>query len=203
MKEEKTTKAAYGVGIVAAIAASLCCIAPFLALIGGATGISSSISWLAPLRPYLVGTTIVTLCYAWYQSLKTKNDTECTDGSCKTKKKIFFASRTFMVLITFAALFLLALPYYAKVFYPRSQKQVVVVVDKNNIKTVQFRLKGMSCKSCEREVNNELYKVSGVIDAKTSYDKGQSVVQYDSTIANVTQLQKAMADIGYKVAFYK
>ena len=67
-------KALIGSGIVAAIASSLCCIIPLLALIAGGTGVATNLSWLEPLRPFLIGFTIIVLGYAWYQKLKPQKD---------------------------------------------------------------------------------------------------------------------------------
>ncbi len=42
----------------------------------------------------------------------------------------------------------------------------------------------MSCKGCETEVNNELHKVAGVIDAQTFYDKGNKLYKiFDPTVS--------------------
>ena len=56
-----------GASILSAVAASLCCITPVLALISGASGVASTFSWLEPFRPYLLGITIFVLAFAWYQ----------------------------------------------------------------------------------------------------------------------------------------
>ena len=66
-----------GMGVVTAIAASLCCITPVLALIAGASGLTSSFSWLEPARPYLIGVTILVIGFAWYQKLKPKKEIDC------------------------------------------------------------------------------------------------------------------------------
>ena len=203
MKQETTSKAFTGVGIFAAIAASLCCITPLLALLAGASGIASSLSWLEPARPYLIGLAIAALAFAWYRSLSNKQSTACgPDGACVVEKKSFLASRTFLIIITIAAIALIAFPYYANVFYPKPQAQNVMVVESNNIQSASFKIKGMSCKACETEVNNELYKVTGVIDAQTFYDKGISIVKHDKTKATVEQLKNAIAQTGYTVTDY-
>ncbi len=203
MKQETTSKAFTGVGIFAAIAASLCCITPLLALLAGASGAASSLSWLEPARPYLIGLAIAALSFAWYRSLSNKQNTECgPDGACVVEKKSFLAARTFLILITIAAIALIAFPYYANVFYPKPQPQNVMVVESNNIQSASFNIKGMSCKACETEVNNELYKVTGVIDAQTFYNKGTSIVKYDKSKATVDQLKNAIAQTGYKVTDY-
>lgn len=47
-----------GAGVLSAVAASLCCITPVLALISGASGVASTFSWMEPARPYLIGITV-------------------------------------------------------------------------------------------------------------------------------------------------
>ena len=66
----RSNKKLAGAGLVTAIAASLCCITPVLALIAGTSGIASTFSWLEPFRPYLIGLTVLVLGFAWYQKLK-------------------------------------------------------------------------------------------------------------------------------------
>ncbi len=201
MKQETTSKAVTSVGIFAVIAASLCCITPILALVAGASGAASSLSWLAPVRPYLIGLAIATLGFAWYKSLSNKQSTVCgPDGTCAVEKKSFITSRTFLSIITIAAIILIAFPYYADIFYPKQQSQNVVVVESNSIESASFNIKGMSCKACETEVNNELHKVAGVIDAQTFYDKGTSIVKYDRSKATIDQLKNAITNTGYTVA---
>ena len=204
MKQETTSKAFTGVGIFAAIAASLCCITPLLALLAGASGAASSLSWLEPARPYLIGLAFAALAFAWYRALSNKQNIACgPDGTCRVEKKSFLASKTFLIIITIAAIALITFPYYANIFYPKPQTQNVIVVESNNIQAASFTIKGMSCKACESEVNNELHKVAGVMDAQTFYDKGTSIVKYDKSKATADQLKNAIAQTGYTVTDYK
>ncbi len=200
MKEASSSKTATSVGLFSAIAASLCCITPVLALLAGASGAASAFSWMEPARPFLIGLAIVTLGYAWYVFLrKNKAETCGPDGVCKEEKKSFFASGTFLTIITIATIALMAFPYYAHLFYPKPEKQTIMIVESNNVQTASFKIKGMTCKACEAEVNNELYKVMGVIDAGTFYGKGISIVRFDSSKASIGQIQGAIAKTGYKV----
>jgi nicotinamide riboside transporter PnuC len=72
-------------GIIAAIAASLCCITPVLAFLGGASGLASSFSWIEPYRPYLIGLTIAIFAFAWYQKLKPQKKVDCDCEEDNTK----------------------------------------------------------------------------------------------------------------------
>ena len=92
-------------GVAAAVAASLCCITPVLALVGGISGIASSFSWIEPYRPYLIGSTVLVFAFAWYQKLKPRKKEEI-NCECETDEKpSFWQSKNFLIIITaFAAL---------------------------------------------------------------------------------------------------
>lgn len=201
MKEATSSKSAAGMGVIAAIAASLCCITPVLALLAGASGAASSLSWLEPARPYLIGLAIATLGFAWYRSLSTKESTACgPDGNCAVEKEKFLASRTFLTIITVAAIALISFPYYAKVFYPKAEKQNAVVVESSNIQSASFQIKGMTCGGCEEHVNSELSKVAGIIKYKTSYADRSSLVTFDKTRVDIKSIMAAISNTGYTVS---
>jgi len=101
MQTQKTNKSLIGAGIFAAIAASLCCITPVLALVAGISGFASAFSWLDPLRPYLIGITVLVLGFAWYQKLKLKKEIEC---DCEEDDQpSFWQSKRFLAIITVIA----------------------------------------------------------------------------------------------------
>lgn len=184
-------------GIFAAVAASLCCITPVLAFLGGASGLASSFSWIEPFRPYLIGLTIAVFGFAWYQKLKPQKQVDC---DCEAdNKKSFWQSKSFLAIVTVVAGLLIAFPYYAKIFYPKPQEIKVVVVDKTNIATVQLNIKGMDCEGCTAHINGELSKVNGVIEANTSYKNANTIVKFDNSKTSVDSLSNIVNNIGYKV----
>ena len=184
-------------GIFAAIAASLCCITPVLAFLGGASGLVSSFSWIEPYRPYLIVATALIFAFAWYQKLKPQKQVDC---DCETdNKKSFRQSKLFLVIVTVIAALLLAFPYYAKVFYAKPQQTKVIVVDKNNIQTVQLNISGMDCEGCTAHINSELSKVNGVIEVNTSYKNANAIVKFDNSKISVDSIANTVNTIGYKV----
>jgi copper chaperone CopZ len=188
-------------GLFAALAASLCCITPVLALFSGATGIASTFSWLTPYRPYLIGLTIAILAFAWYQKLKPKRaDIDC---ACETKKPSFWQGKTFLAMVTVLAFLLMAFPKYAQVFYPKAEKKEVIVVDKSDIQTVQLNISGMDCEACTAGINSNLLRVNGVIDATTSYEKANAIVKFDNSKTSVDSIANAVNETGYKVVSTK
>jgi copper chaperone CopZ len=192
----KTDNKLIGAGLLTAFAASLCCITPFLALIAGTSGLTSTFSWLEPFRPYFIGLTILVLGFAWYQKLKPKKQIDC---NCETEEKPkFIQSRKFLGIVTAFAIIMLAFPYYSNIFYPKTEKQIIVV-DKSNIQKVEFSISGMTCASCEEHVNHEVNKLTGIISSNTSYEKGNTIVKFDNSKTNVSEIEKAINTTGNSV----
>src|SRR5690606_7744955 len=133
----KSENKLFGAGLLTAITASLCCITPVLALIAGTTGIASTFSWIEPFRPYLIGLTILVLGFAWYQKLirttigtRKEIDCECETAGLpagKAGKPKFIQSKKFLGIVTVFAIVMLAFPYYSAIFYPSTEKQIIVV----------------------------------------------------------------------------
>tara|TARA_B100001057_G_C22571852_1_gene841483 strand:+ start:75 stop:695 length:621 start_codon:yes stop_codon:yes gene_type:complete len=192
-----------GTGLLTAITASLCCMTPVLALIAGTSGIASTFSWIEPFRPYLIGLTILVLGFAWYQKLKPQKEIDCeceTDDlpAGKAGKTKFIQSKTFLGIVTAFAIVMLAFPYYSGIFYPNTDKQIIVV-DESDIKTTEFKISGMTCASCEEHVNHEVNKLNGIISSKASYENGNAIIEFDKTKINETDIEKAINSTGYKV----
>lgn len=183
--------------LLTAITASLCCIAPVLALIAGTSGFASTFSWIEPFRPYLIGLTIVVLLFAWYQKFKPEKEIDC--GECETDEKPkFMQSKTFLGVVTAFAIVMLAFPYYSSMLYPKTEKQIIIV-NNSNIKTTEYKISGMTCASCEAHVNHEVNKLNGIVNSKTSYENGNSIIEFDETKTNELEIEKAINATGYKV----
>lgn len=188
-------------GLLTATAASLCCITPVLAFLGGVSGLASSFSWIEPFRPYLIVLTVLVFAFAWHQKLKPQKQVDC---NCETDKKAsLWQTRTFLGIVTVLAGLLIALPYYATVFYPKTVQTKVVISDKNYIKQAEFKIKGMTCEGCTEHVNSEIAKIKGVIDFQTSFENANSIVKFDNSMTLVDSIAAAINSTGYKVTSQK
>jgi len=192
----KTDKKLIGAGLLTAFAASLCCITPVLALVAGTSGLASTFSWLEPVRPYFIGLTILVLGFAWYQKLKPKKQIDC---NCETEEKQkFIQSKMFLGIVTIFAIVMLAFPYYSSIFYPKTEKQIIVV-DKSNIQKVEFVISGMTCTSCSEHINHEVNKLTGILSSNASYENGNAIIEFDNTKTNIVEIEKAINSTGYSV----
>src|SRR3972149_7146049 len=86
--------------IVTALLASLCCITPVLAVLGGLGGIATTFTFLEPLRAFLIGLTVIVLGIAFYKAYKPKKATDI-DCVCEVDEKHkFINSKKFLWIIT-------------------------------------------------------------------------------------------------------
>ncbi|GAA4410506.1 hypothetical protein GCM10023187_35190 [Nibrella viscosa] len=184
-------------GLLTAAAASLCCLTPVLAFLGGASGLASSFAWVEPFRPYLIALTLLFFAFAWYQNLKPQKQVDC---NCDTDTKpTVLQSKTFLSIVTVVAGLLVTFPYYAKAFYPIYDQPKVVINNQAGIKQAEFTIKGMTCEGCTEHVNSEIAKVKGVVQYQTSYEKAYTIVKFDNTKTSIDSIAKAINNTGYKV----
>lgn len=187
--------------ILTALLASLCCITPVLAVLGGLSGIASAFSFLDPFRPYFIAFTAIILGYAFYNAYKPKKktDIDCACDSEPEQKKNFINSKGFLWIITVVAVVLISFPYYSKVFFP-DQNNAATLVQTNNIVKAKMEIEGMTCTACEESVNFVLKDEAGVISATSSYKTGIALLEYDQTKVKPEQLKKAVEEkVGYRV----
>ncbi|MDF1612683.1 mercuric transport protein MerTP [Stygiobacter electus] len=188
--------------IVTALLASLCCITPVLAILGGLSGIASTFSFLEPLRPYFIAFTVIILGYAFYSAYKPKkkDEIECAcEDNTSDKKVSLINSKKFLWIITVVSALLITFPYYSQAFFPNDTKNLIVV-QSNNILKAKLEIEGMTCTSCEQSVDYALKSEKGVLNAESSYKTGIAYVEFNNTKVKPEQLKKAVENkVGYKV----
>lgn len=187
-------------GMLSAVAASLCCITPVLALISGASGIASAFSWMEPARPYLIAITLLALGFAWYQKLKPRTADEIQCACEENEKQSFWQTKTFLGITTAFAIVMLAFPYYAYIFYPSNQKKEIMVVNSSNIQNLYYSISGMTCNACTSHVENNVNKLPGIINVATSYKNATVNVEFDRSKTNQAQIENAINETGYKIS---
>ena len=191
----KTEKKLIGAGLLTAIASSLCCITPILAIVAGSSGIASTFSWLEPFRPYFIGMTVLVLGFAWYQKLKPQQQIDC---NCETnQKQNFMQTKSLLGSITVISVLLLSFPSYAHIFVPKT-KITAIVTSTSKIQKVEFTIKGLTCSGCEHHVKTEISKLKGIVEVIVSYEKGNAIVKFDNKQTSIEQIEKAINSTGYK-----
>lgn len=193
MKGDKSNRALL-TGVIAALAASSCCIPPLIALVAGVGGASSSLSWVEPFRPYLIGFAALALGYAWYVHLKPKTVDDC---GCEVTKPKFYQTRGFLVGMSIFALLSITLPYYSGIFYTDNSKEVVVS-NVNDLTEATIDIEGMTCDACQEHVDHAINELDGIVSVNTSYSLENTVVEFDKTKTDLEEIRSAINSTGYK-----
>jgi len=187
-------------GILTALASSLCCIMPVLAIIAGTSGLASTFSWLEPARPYFIGATVLVLGFSWYQKLKPQQIDDC--GCHVEQKAPFMQTKTFLSIVTVVSALLLSFPSYAHIFFPKPENQTVAS-QTMTVQKVEFKIEGMTCTGCEHHVKSEINKLKGITEVIVSYEKGNAIVSFDNKQVTINDIIKAINSTGYKAVNHK
>jgi len=183
--------------ILTAFSASLCCIAPILALLAGSSGIASSFSWLETSRPWLIGLTVFFLAFAWYQKLKPRTEEENSCSCENNEKPSFWQSKKFLGIVTMITVVMLSFPYYASAFYPKTK-----LSESKNINlesTYEIKISGMTCTGCEEHIKLEIGKLSGISGLEVSYEKANVVVIFNESTTDIEDVKSAINRTDYKI----
>ncbi|MFT5777321.1 MAG: mercuric ion transport protein [Crocinitomicaceae bacterium] len=191
----KKSKGVIFTGVIAAIAASSCCIPPVIAAIAGVGGASSSLAWMEPFRPYLIGLAILAIGYAWYAHLKTKQVDDC---GCDVEKPKFFQRRSFLIGMTVFAALSIGFPYYSGIFISDNQKEVILT-DKSQLQKLKISIVGMTCDACQVHVDHAVNELEGIVAVKSSYSDANSIITYDKSQTSRTDIKTAINSTGYSV----
>lgn len=204
MENKKNTPKLLVAGILAAFAASLCCITPVLTLIAGLSGAASAFSWLDPFRPFFIGLTILALGFAWHKKLQTEKEVHSCACDDEPDRKSFTQSKKFLALVTILAVLLLAFPYSQSIFPEEHAAKQGRVMEKADLYKARLEIKGMTCVGCERSVNHVLMSRKGVVEAEANYEEGLVQLSYDSALTSPEVLKAVIEDeLGYQVTHIK
>lgn len=200
MKQSSSSaKPLVGTGLLAALAASLCCITPLLAVVGGLGGVASSFSWLEPFRPYFILLSVSVLGFAWYRQLKPRPADECCAVGGKPSR---LQSKGFLGVVTVLAALLVTIPYYGARPYPAPSGPGPVAATRDAApvwQTANFCIGGMTCEACAKHVEHAVQQLPGVQAVTVSYNQGTAQVRFDAAKSPVGRVAQAINGTGYRV----
>lgn len=200
MKEERI---ALGGAVVAAIAASLCCIGPLLFVVLG-VGAFGAATAFETARPYLLGAAALLLAFGFYRTYF-RPDTTCAPGEACATKPVNRASRIALWITSVAVLAFALSPYYAGTLARRVTSEPATAGGAPRaaatrpaaVARATFKVSGMTCAGCETTIKLALEQTPGIRSSEVSYDRGEAVVEYDSNVTTPEKLRDAISQTGY------
>lgn len=192
--------ASIGLSLITALASSLCCIAPILAIVAGTSSFAASFAWIEPLRPYLIGATIGILGLAWYQKMKPQPAIAACCATENAAKTPFFQSKKFLGIVTLFALLLTAFPYYSNGLIAKNKAETSV---NTTTELGEFQVTGMTCEGCEHHITSRLSGLKGIVNVAASYENSNATVEFDPNQVNINQIKAVLDSTGYPSNIYK
>jgi mercuric ion transport protein len=198
-KSKTLQKATLGGSVLAAIAASLCCIGPLMAVALGAGGFAAS-AVFEKWRPIFLGVTFALLALAWYLTYRGPK-AACAEGSaCATKP----ASKWNKVVLWFATAFVLitaAFPSFSSAILSRVQSDsdaAASAVGPMNDAVLKLKIPSMDCAACAAGIQAMLRWQTGVQSAQVRFDTKEAVVRYDASKISPEKITAAIDQTGFK-----
>lgn len=193
-------RSSLGLGILTAIASSLCCVTPLLVIIAGSGSLAASFRWLEPLRPWLIGFTVLALGVAWYTHLVAPKTDDC---NCDVPKKRFWHGTPFLGGVTLFALAMLSFPAYGHLLYPQQEEMTTQFESLGTIEYIEFNVTGMTCAGCEAHVEHAVQAIPGVKNVEASYKDKSTRVAFDAGRTNPGEIRKSIEATKYVVGEQK
>ncbi len=186
-----------GTAVFSAVSLKLCCWGPLLLTsVVGISGSSVYFSWLIALKPYLLAIAFLSLGLAFYQVYKKKKVDDC--DNCETDKPSFFKSKFYLWLVTVFVVVMTLVSYYPQIFQPTTTKGIVAT-NNADIQSIKLNIEGMVCSGCEENINHSINKINGVTNVSTSFERGTSIIEFDTTKTNVDEIKKVIQSKGYLI----
>jgi mercuric ion transport protein len=193
-----------GGAIFAAIASSLCCIVPLIAVVFG-LGAFGAASAFETLRPYFLVLAFSALAFSFYRVYFRRE--ECVEGQSCSTKPISKINQIFLWSGLLAIIGFALAPYYIgyiAVAATPSQPSInsiipaVTETEAQANKTAIIEVEGMTCEGCAVHINETLKKLKGVVSAEANYPQKNVKVVYNPKQITLEQIKKAIDEIGYK-----
>ncbi|MCC6348789.1 MAG: cation transporter [Candidatus Eisenbacteria bacterium] len=179
--------------LVAGVLASACCIGP---LVLGVLGLSSLGlgAALAPLRPWFLGVTAAFLTIGFYFAYRPQRAEACAPGEACAKPVSRRGQRIGLWVVTVATVALASYPNWGARL-TTSHNASAASPAANAV--VALDVHGMTCSACAGEIEGELRKVPGVVQATVSYERRRAEIRLSAAQPRVQPLIAAVEKAGY------
>lgn len=171
--------------ILAAFAASACCLIPALLTVAGLSGAAFG-TLLAPHRVYLLAATGLALAVAFWLVYRRPSDA-CGCPAPRTRR----AAR---VALWITAVGVVALATYPQLVGGYASAGPTEAPAKE---TLRLKVIGMDCPECTDTIAKRLSRVPGVVSASVDYETGLAVIRHDDRAGMIEAAIAAVREAGF------
>src|SRR5574337_309396 len=196
--KDKTGLALAG-GVLSALAASLCCVVPLLAVGLGASGLTAANAF-APWRPYFLVATFGLLGLGFYLSYRASVPRACDPASHCRPSLLGRWSRPILWLATALAIVFATFPYYSGWVARAAGRSLPGIHSARTSAHLVVKVDGMDCIMCAGGLRATLRQIPGVRHAEVNFQDKQAMIDYDPRAVDPSRFLKVIADSGFRVA---
>lgn len=180
--------------VIAAIAASSCCIGPLVVAMLGVGG-AGAFAVLGAYRPHILVVTAALLGAGFYFTYRKPAPANGDACGCEKPKTNRIGRIGLWVATALVILFAAAPTVLAKVAARSSHP---AVASSASVQSAELHVQGMDCEACAVHIRAELLKVGGFHDLKLDLGKQTILVSYEPSPGRLEAYAKAINDLGYE-----
>ena len=196
--EARAKQLTLGGAVLAAIAASSCCIGPLILAALGIGG-AGAFATFGAYRPYILGVTAALLAGGFYLTYRKPKVAEGGDAcGCESPKpRASRAARLGLWMATaLVVVFAAAPPLLAAV----THQGAIPVAAGQKVEQAVIHVEGMDCAACATHIRGALTKVGGFHDLTLDLQGHAVTVTYEPAAGRLPAYVAAINDIGYEAS---
>lgn len=194
---DRAKKLSLGGAVLAALAASSCCLGPLVLAALGIGG-AGAMAALSSYRPYILGVTAVLLASGFYLTYRKPRHAASGDvcGCEKPLPRTGRAGRLGLWTATVLVLVFAAAPSLIAAAAGRDRATAAAPGGA----TATLRVEGMDCEACAVNIRGALAKVGGFRDLRLDLKARTITVRYEPAAGRVEAYVSAINDLGYEAS---
>lgn len=201
-RPERAGAATIGGAVVAALAASSCCLGPLVLAALGIGG-AGALAALGAYRPHILGLTAMLLAGGFYLSYRSPRADAPKGDACgcpQPRPKAGRAGRIGLWIATAMVVLLAAAPNVLAYVARHRANPKVETGAAATVEHATIRVIGMDCEACAINIRSELAKVGGFHDMTLDL-KAQTVsVTYEPAAGRLQAFIAAIEELGYETS---
>lgn len=180
-----------GGAVVAAIAASACCIGPLVLAVLG-IGAAGAFATLTTLRPYILGLTAALLGFGFYLTYRKRPTAEGDTCGCERPKVMRVGRVGLWIASPLVIVLAAAPPILASV--SRGHSEPVA----NGVEQATIHVQGIDCEACAVPLRRALARVGGFRDLSLDVKAQQVTITYEPAPGRLDAYVAAIDALGYE-----
>ena len=193
--DERAKKLSIGGALLAALAASSCCLGPLLLAALGVGGAGATAA-LSAYRPYLLAGTALLLAGGFYFTYRKPRAAAGEACGCERPRSTRVARVGLWIATVFVVLVAAAPPLLAR--WANAHRPATIGATDANLAKATIHVQGIDCEACAAPMRTALTKIGGFHALELDIPKQEVTVTYEPSPGRLASYVTAIDDLGYE-----